>query len=78
MLKIMKINNVESFMEKVRDCQGEVNLHLPDGSVCDLKSDNTAAQILTMLHSIDHELDISLTDPRDCVPIMRFMMCAAA
>ena len=78
MLKIMKIANVDSFMERVRDCRGQVNLHLPDGTVCDLKSDKTAAQILTLLHSIDHELDISLTDPSDCVPIMRYMMCAAA
>ena len=78
MLKIMKINDVDSFMEKVHDCRGEVNLHLPDGTVCDLKSDNTATQILRMLHTIDHELDITLTDPSDCVPIMRYMMCAAA
>ncbi len=78
MLKIMKISNMDSFMEKVRACQGEVNLHLPDGSVCDLKRDHTAAQILTMLHSVDQELEISLTDPRDCVPIMRYMMSAAA
>ena len=78
MLKIMKINNVEKFMEKVHKCQGDVNLHLPDGTICNLKDDHTATQILTMLHSIDHELDISLTDPRDCLPIMRYMMCAAA
>ena len=78
MIKIMKISNMEKFLENVRMCEGEVNLHLPDGTVCDLKKDHTAAQILTMLHSTDCELDISLTNPRDYAPIMRFMMCAAA
>ena len=78
MIKIMKISNMDKFLENVRMCEGEVNLHLPDGTVCDLKTDHTAAQILTMLHSTDRELDISLTNPHDYAPIMRFMMCAAA
>ena len=78
MLKIMMISNVDKFLEKVRMCEGEVNLHLPDGSTCDLKSDHTAVQRLTLLHSINCELDISLSDPRDYAPIMRYMMGAAA
>lgn len=77
MLKIFRINDVDKFMEKVNDCQGEVNLHLPDGSVCDLKKDRTAVQLLELLHPEDCELDISLSDPRDCIPLLRYMMCAA-
>ena len=78
MLKIMMISDMDKFLEKVRMCEGEVNLHLPDGSTCDLKKDHTAVQLLTLLHSINRELDISLTDPRDYAPIMRYMMSAAA
>ena len=78
MIKIMKISDMDRFLEKISACEGEVCLHLPDGTVCDLKNDHTAMQILSLLHSTDHELDISLTDPRDYAPIMRFMMCAAA
>ena len=78
MLKIMMIPDMDKFLEKVHACEGEVNLHLPDGTTCDLKNDHTAVQLLTLLHSTDHELDISLTDPRDYAPIMRYMMSAAA
>ena len=78
MIKILKISDMDKFLEKVQKCEGDVNLHLPDGTVCDLKKDHTAMQILSMLHTTDHELDISLTDPRDYAPIMRYMMCSAA
>ena len=78
MLKIMMISDTEKFLERIRECEGEVSLHLPDGTICDLKNDHTATQILSLLHATDHELDISLTDPRDYAPIMRYMMSAAA
>ena len=77
MLKIMLISDMDKFLEKVAECEGEVNLHLPDGTTCDLKNDHTAVQLLTLLHSTDHELDISLTNPKDYLPIMRYMMAAA-
>ena len=78
MLKIMMISNMDKFLEKVRACEGEVNLHLPDGSTCDLKNDHTAVQLLTLLHSTNREMDITLTNPNDYMPIMRYMMCEAA
>lgn len=78
MIKIMLISNMEKFLERVQECHGDVLLHLPDETVCNLKKDHTAMQILKMLHSSNHELDISLTDARDYGPIMNFMMCAAA
>ena len=78
MIKIMKIANMDEFLKNVQKCEGDVNLHLPDGTLCDLKKDHTAVQILSMLHSTNQELDISLTNPHDYAPIMRYMMCAAA
>lgn len=77
MLKVMLIPDVERFLEKVQDCRGDVLLHLPDGSACDLKKDHTAAQMLKMLKNDANELNISLTDPRDYPIFLRYMMCAA-
>ena len=78
MIKIMLIPNMDKFIEKVEACEGDVMLNLPDGSECNLKTDNTCRQMLRMLHSENEPLDIRLTDPRDYVPIMSFMMSAAA
>ena len=78
MIKIMLISNMEKFLEKIQSCHGDVLLHLPDDTVCNLKHDHTALQILTMLHSTNKELDISLTDVRDYGIIMNYMMSAAA
>lgn len=77
MIKIMLISNMEKFLEKVQNCYGDVLLHLPDGSTCSLKDDNTAMQILKMMHSVNKELDISLTDVRDYATIVNYMMNAA-
>ena len=77
MLKLMLIPDVEKFIEKIQDCRGEVLLHLPDGSSCDLKQDHIALQMLKMLKNDGNELNISLTDPRDYPIFLRFMMCAA-
>lgn len=78
MIKIMLISNMDKFIEKVESCQGDVMLNLPDGSECSLKTDNTARQMLKMLHSENEELDIRLTDNRDFPIIMNYMMQAAA
>ena len=78
MIKIMRISNMEKFIARVEACQGDVLLNLPDGSECSLKTDNTARQMLKLLHSDNEELDIRLTDPRDYGPILSFMMSAAA
>lgn len=78
MIKIMRISNMDKFIEKIEACKGDVMLNLPDGSECNLKTDHTARQMLHLLHSDNEELDIRLTDPRDYAPIMNFMMSAAA
>lgn len=78
MIKIMLISNMEKFLEKVQKCYGDVLLHLPDGTVCNLKDDHTALQLLKLVHTSNRELDISLTDVRDYPTIMKFMMDAAA
>lgn len=78
MIKIMMISDMEQFLNKVQSCHGDVMLHLPDGTQCNLKSDHIAIQLLKMLHSTNRELDLSLTDARDFPIIMQYMMWSAA
>ncbi|MBQ8506713.1 MAG: hypothetical protein IJ466_04710 [Clostridia bacterium] len=77
MLKIMLISDMEKFLNKVNQCQGEVLLHLPDDTVCDLKKDHTAIQMLKMMNTSHSELDLTLTEPRDYAIMMGYMMQAA-
>lgn len=77
MLKIMLISDMEKFLNKVDECQGDVLLHLPDETVCDLKKDHTAIQMLKMLKLEKGGLDLTLTEPRDYAIIMNYMMQAA-
>ena len=77
MLKIMLISDMEKFLNKVNQCEGDVLLHLPDDTTCDLKKDHTAVQMLKMLKLDKGELDLTLTEPRDYAVIMNYMMQAA-
>lgn len=78
MIKIMQISNMEKFIEKIRMCQGDVFLSLPDGTECNLKTDHTALQMIKMLYSANEELPLRMTDSRDFIIMMNFMMQAAA
>ena len=77
MLKIMLISDMEKFLEKVNSCQGDVLLHLPDGTVCNLKEDHTALQMLRMMKINGKGLNLTLTDVRDFPIMMNYMMSAA-
>ena len=46
MFKIMMLPDAENFLNVVSNSRGQVLLHLPDDSRCDLKRDNTARQLL--------------------------------
>ena len=77
MLKIMLISDMEKFLEKVNNCHGDVLLHLPDDTVCNLKEDHTALQLLRMMKLNGKGLNISLTDVRDYPIMMNCLMNAA-
>ena len=77
MLRIMLISDMEKFLEKVNSCQGDVLLHLPDGTVCNLKEDHTAIQMLKMMQLDGKGLNLSLTDVRDYPIMVNYMMNAA-
>ena len=77
MLKIMLISDMEKFLEKVNRCHGDVLLHLPDDTVCNLKEDHTALQMLRMMKINGKGLNLTLTDVRDFPIMMNYMMSAA-
>ena len=77
MLKIMLISDMEKFLEKGNSCHGDVLLHLPDDTVCNLKEDHTALQMLRMMKLNGKGLNISLTDVRDYPIMMNYLMNAA-
>ena len=77
MLRIMLISDMEKFLEKVQSCQGDVLLHLPDGTVCNLKEDHSAIQMLKMMQLDGKGLNLSLTDVRDYPIMVNYMMNAA-
>ena len=77
MFKIMLISDMEKFLEKVNSCHGDVLLHLPDGTVCNLKEDHTALQMLRMMKINGKGLNLTLTDVRDFPIMMNYMMSAA-
>jgi len=77
MLKIMLISDMEKFLNKINQCEGDVLLHLPDDTVCDLKKDHTAIQMLKMMDTNHSELDLTLTEPRDYAIMLGYMMQAA-
>ena len=77
MLKNMLISDMEKFLEKVNNCHGDVLLHLPDDTVCNLKEDHTALQMLRMMKLNGKGLNLTLTDVRDFPIMMNYMMNAA-
>lgn len=77
MFKIMLISDMEKFLEKVNSCHGDVLLHLPDDTVCNLKEDHTALQMLRMMKINGKGLNLTLTDVRDFPIMMNYMMSAA-
>ena len=77
MFKIMLISDMEKFLEKVNSCHGDVLLHLPDDTVCNLKEDHTALQMLLMMKINGKGRNLTLTDVRDFPIMMNYMMSAA-
>lgn len=77
MLKIMLMPNAEKFLSLVKQSCGDVLLHLPDGSQCSLKQDNTAGQLLRTMRPGRDGISISFSNPGDVPAFLRYMMEAA-
>ena len=77
MLKIIAMPNAEKFLSLIRQCCGDVLLHLPDGSRCSLKQDHTARQMLRTMQPGQGGISISVSNPADTPAFLRYMMEAA-
>lgn len=77
MFKIMMLPDAENFINVVEHSRGQVLLHLPDDSCCDLKRDNTARQMLRAMRPREEGLCISLSDARDVPAFLDYMIGSA-
>lgn len=77
MIKIKAISNMNRFFRTLERCRGDVILHLPDETTCNLSHDKTACQLLDMGDAAQKELTISLTNAGDFPLFLNFMLEAA-
>lgn len=77
MFQIMMLPDTENFFHVVEQSRGQVLLHLPDNTSCDLKRDNTARQMLRFLKPDREGLCISLSDARDVPAFLNYMIGSA-
>lgn len=74
MFQIMMLPDTDNFLNVVEHSRGQVLLHLPDNTSCDLKRDNTARQLLRVLRPGREGLCISLSDARDVPAFLDYMI----
>lgn len=77
MFKIMMLPDADHFLNVVEHSRGQVLLHLPDNTRCDLKRDNTARQLLRAMRPGREGLCISLSDARDVPAFLDYMIGSA-
>ncbi|MDE6604231.1 MAG: hypothetical protein K2K90_19185 [Lachnospiraceae bacterium] len=77
-VNIRTIKNTERFIRMVENSRGAVFLQLPDETLCDLKQNAAALQMLRMIHPGEFWLDLFLTDVQDSYNFMAYMVGAGA
>lgn len=75
-MKLFSIPDVERFLGLVEKSRGDVTLRLPDGSQVELKRNQTARQLLQIIHPGRSGLDIRLSNAADAPDFIRYMMDA--
>lgn len=78
MIRVMNINNIESFLKMTDETKGDVMLKLPDGTEADLKHSHTVRQMLRVMPIKDAELNIQLTDNSDLPMFLHYLMGQSA
>lgn len=76
MLKIHLMPDTEKFLSLVRQSCGDVLLHLPDGSQCNLKRSHTAQQLLRAMRPGQDGISLSFSDPGDVPAFVRHLIGA--
>lgn len=74
---LTSIANMDRFLEIVAQCQGSVSLHLPDHSICDLKQNHLARQLLKMGDQRQESFSLHLGCPSDFPRFLQYMLEAA-
>lgn len=77
-VNIRRIKNAEKFIKLVNNSRGHVFLELPDETLCDLKQNKEALQMLRMINPEELWLDLFLTDSQDSYDFMAYMVGAGA
>ncbi len=77
-VNIRKIRNTEKFIQLVKNSRGHVFLELPDETLCDLKQNEEALQMLRMINPGELWLDLFLTDSQDSYNFMAYLVGAGA
>lgn len=77
-VNIRTIKNTEKFIRMIENSHGQVFLQLPDETLCDLKRNTAALQMIRMINPGELWLDFFLTDDRDSYNFMAYMVGAGA
>lgn len=73
MFTLLRMPNMNRFLEVVERSAGHVFLHLPDDSLVDVKEDHTAQQMLRAMDLGRTGLRFSLSESSDLPQFLRFM-----
>ncbi|MBQ1447282.1 MAG: hypothetical protein IIZ14_08560 [Solobacterium sp.] len=74
MIRLMNVRNMDAFLYTVRQCKGDVTVHLDHYGEIHLKQNTEVQKLLADLRPENNELDISVEEPEDTVLILRSMM----